>query len=77
MSPRPPPVDLTKFPEFGKLRGKPVRLADAPDRLSPEDLTQVTVVLPNGGGTVRPWRFASDASDVVFLTLDGKKHAFI
>lgn len=47
------------LPEFGKLRGKKVRLADAVDRLTQADLDAIEVDVP-GVGVVRPWHFAGD-----------------
>lgn len=57
------PVEARPMPEYGKLRGKKVLLADAEARLSPADLTQVEVDVP-GQGIIRPWRFVTDGSEI-------------
>jgi len=54
---------LENLPEFGKLRGKKVRLADAAARLSRADLEQIVVVMPELG-EVRPWRFIGSGEDI-------------
>ena len=57
------PVEARPMPEYGKLRGKKVLLADAEARLSPADLAQVEVDVP-GQGIIRPWRFVTDGSEI-------------
>jgi hypothetical protein len=56
-------ADGYRMPRYGRLRGKRVLLKDAESRLSASDLGSVEVIV--GGAKVRPWRFASDGSEVV------------
>jgi hypothetical protein len=50
-------------PEYGELRGQRVKLEGIEQRLSQDDLEEVTVELP-GQGKVRPWRFASSGARI-------------
>ena len=66
------PDPVPPMPAYGKLRGKRVSLAEAPSRLSADDLAQVEVEIP-GQGVIRPWRFSSAESDCKFeVSADGK-----
>ncbi len=51
--------------KYGTLRGKKILLETAETELSKEDLEQVEVER-DGGGTFRPWRFATPGSEVVW-----------
>lgn len=50
-------------PEYGRLRGRLVRLSTAAEELSPDDLVDLVVDTPDG--EIRPYRFNTQGDDCI------------